>query len=123
MSYRERIEAIKEWGKDADDILQEIGGGYGMAILCGDYNFESSFNSLLITVAKKHLGGLDTPLKIEATILKSFDYHSQYQKLRAFKDALLWLLEKSGKEKPKEGDEIKIDHEGQVWKVKIIEKL
>lgn len=88
-TMRDRIEAVTGWDKDADDILQEIYADlreqhYIIAI--GIRNTESYGYHQEVEI----LLGLDRKPII------SFSYKNQCQKLRAFKDVLLWLAAKAG---------------------------
>lgn len=93
-SLRDRIEALTGWDKEAQDILEKI-------IRQGSY---AGSPTIEIRVVSSNCS--------EGIIVrgenwecwkgeKSFQFDSQCSKLRAFKDALLWLLDKSGIEKSK----------------------
>ena len=89
VSLKDRIEALTGWDKEADDMLQEIYADlreqhYIIAI--GIRNTESYDYHQEVEI----LLGLDRKPII------SFSYKNQYQKLQAFKDALLWLADKAG---------------------------
>ena len=123
-SLRDRIEALTGWNKEADDILQEISKnskvdmeGYYLNIRA--FNPPSSISS--------------SPMQImnpDNKVIHEIRYvPNQYSKLRAFKDALLYLLDKSGLEKvDKEKDELlkqiaelKSHHEQEGQKIKEME--
>lgn len=116
MSLRSRIEALKNgWDKEADDILQEM--GFTNKKEKHYYKIEVGTGAICIKYGK--LGcGWDFMGKGE-----TFEYNSQCEKLQAFKDALLWLLDKSGLEEHKKGDTIKIEEDGKIYKVEILEEL
>jgi len=85
---KERIEAVVAWDKDADDILQEIGGEYGIRIATvNDFAY--------INIYKGERGWLEDGERVTRLLLKSFTYSGQCEKLEAFKKALLWLLDHS----------------------------
>jgi hypothetical protein len=87
-SLRDRIEALPGWTKEADDILDEMGNIYMIKFYEKD----------------KYLEVWTDP---NGNDIETFKWISQCSKLRAFKDALLWLLDKSGLEKvDKEKDEL-----------------
>lgn len=52
-----------------------------------------------------------------------FPFSSQCQKLQAFKDALLWLLDHSDIKKDLVGETKQIEIDGTVYKAKILEKI
>ena len=109
---KERISNVTGWDKEADDILQEIGGDYYICIKAR--NSESTFvRSVEIqsNVGDRVLVG--RPLR----------YRNQCEKLSAFKQALLWLLDKSEAEKAKEGDRAEVEVDGQRFEAKLIKKL
>lgn len=113
MSLRKRIEALNNgWDKEADDILGEIQSKVD--------NCEYVRVSAYYQKEKKELHNKIT-VNLGST-QESFNYTSQCSKMTAFKDALLWLLDKSGLEGRKKGDTIKIESEGKTYKVKIIEE-
>ncbi len=102
MSLRQRIKTLSNgWDKDCDDLLQEILGNETCAI---------------------RINNKQKDIRIE--YYKSFDkvvfpYTSQCSKMTAFKDALLWLLDKSGLEKKEE----KQEKVAKLWdKIREIEK-
>ena len=118
MSLRNQIKALKNgWDKEADDILQEIlenlplGNNWVHIIVenCGD--------------APKNAKGWIKVETFSAGNMEPIYFHSQCEKHKAFQDALLWLLDKSGLEGHKVGDEIKIASERKTYRVKILEKL
>lgn len=92
MSLRTRIEALENgWDKEADDLLQEIieaGYGNGSFIEFG----------IKIVVYKNITNTIYVRTKTNNSE-KTFSFDSQCEKNQAFKDALLWLLDKSGLEK------------------------
>ena len=101
---RDKIEALTCWGKDAEDILQDIGLEYSFDI----YNKE---NHCKIVV---YVWRGDTILAHEG-----FDFNSSASKLRAFKDVLLFLAKKAGK-LDFVGKTVNADIEGKVYKVKVL---
>jgi len=109
-SLRDRIEALPGWTKEADDILDEMGNIYMIKFYEKD----------------KYLEVWTDP---NGNDIETFKWISQCSKLRAFKDALLWLLDKSGLEKvDKEKDELlkqiaelKSHHEQEGQKIKEME--
>ena len=119
MSLRSRIEALdNRWDKEADDILQEILDSL-------------SFNGKWIDLRIERCGGgnnnSDGWVKVETCKdgeSDTFHFTDQCSKMQAFKDALLWLLEKSGLESHKPGDKIKIkiESEGKTYQVKILKE-
>jgi len=92
MDLRARIEAVTGWDKSADDLLQEvnkreIGGPTYRFVIdeaenCGYVAIVEHGSFLTITDEK---------------VKESFRFDTQCEKLEAFKKALLWLAEKSGK--------------------------
>ncbi len=88
MNLKDRIEALTGWDKEADDILPDIvtKDSY-ISIPCGKEN---------------GLRFIEIQANNRTRISPQFHYDSQCEKLRAFKDALLWLLDKSDIEKKKE---------------------
>ena len=118
MTLRERIEKLNNgWDKEADDILQEIAEHIDHRVkivinqdkrdINQNYYHYGSIN-IIIDKYKKSLGWGD---------------RGSCGKNRAFKDALLWLLEKSGLESAKEGDKAEVEVEGKMWEAKLVRKL
>jgi len=91
---KQRIEAVEGWGKEADDILEEINNPCTITIRCGD---------------NKHIGqdGVTRHFISVAGSSDYFYYTSQCEKLQAFKDALMWLLDHSSIKKDEKRDKIK----------------
>ncbi len=108
MTLRQRIKALNNgWDKDADEILQEMTG---------------KENRYYINVPTHDNSYIDIRVDgAEANHIKEkFYYADQRSKMTAFKDALLWLLDKSGLEGYKKGDIIYIEADGKTYKVKIL---
>lgn len=114
---KQRIEAVKGWGKEADDLLQEI--GFKGRLLIDDNCNNQDGNILIITHGTRAIKGC---LSITGDVKAEFFYHSQCQKLAAFKQALMWLLDNSDIKKTIVGSEQKVEIEGKVYKAKIIEE-
>ena len=90
MNLKDRIEALTGWDKEADDILQEmrlINVRSGQVGYCW---------ALTIPFADSESIRI-TSNRTDTSDFEAFPYNTQYQKLQAFKDALLWLAEKAGK--------------------------
>jgi len=118
MSLRTRIEALENgWDKEADDILQEIIGrdnGIVNITICG-WSEDVSHGIKINTDAWKKTITKDKE--------KTFSFTDQCSKMTAFKDALLWLLDKSGLEGHKKGDVLKVEIDGRTYKAKVLEEL
>ena len=86
-SLRDRIEALTGWTKEADDIIKELTLKRGY--------------SVGINIREDNSGRGQIIADLFACGNKKFDFlsNSQCSKLRAFKDALLYLLDESGLEK------------------------
>jgi len=112
MSLRSRIEALDNgWDKEADDILQEVQGNYKLRVLQDkEYGWVQTFapNKSIIESNDR---------------IEEYRFDNQCEKMTAFKDALLWLLDKSGLEGYKKGDTIKIESEGKTYQVKILKEV
>lgn len=95
-SLRDRIEALTGWDKEADDVLNKL---YDKT----DLRFwVDSYGETGCIVIVGHGTCLDVIAKEgcqKQKYEKHFNFVSQCSKLRAFKDALLFLLDKSGLEK------------------------
>lgn len=108
-----RIEALQDgWTKEADDILNEVDKNKAIRIAttnnCGCINI---FNSAPV----------GSSLKFPAdTALVKFHYSYQCEKLGAFRQALLWLLNHSAIKKDLVGQEVKAEIEGKVYKVRVL---
>ncbi len=121
-SLRDRIEALPGWTKEADDLLREMMsfGNSSNYVTNWEINNENHDKGFI----RVYFGIKSAENKNEV-----FYFDSQYSKLRAFKDALLWLLDKSGLEKvDKEKDELlkqiaelKSHHEQEGQKIKEME--
>ena len=117
MTLKQRIEALNNgWDKEADNILQEIyeskmNTWYSLQIPC--HNKEPNYKNS-ISIQKGETG----------CVVRQCYFTSQCSKNRAFKDALLWLLDKSGLEKEaKEGDCAEVEVDGKRFEAKLIRKL
>ena len=86
---RKRITALEDgWNKDADDIIMEIRIHHEILF---SQDEGRSLGGLYghITITPKRSEG------IRNGIVKTFKFTSQCEKLSAFKDALMWLLDNS----------------------------
>ena len=109
-NLKQRIEALDDgWNKEADDLLEEIMDKSDRVRWIelpttseGDYIFINDSDDKHLWTSKK--------------------INSQCQKMEAFKDALLWLLNHSNIKKDLAGQEIDAEIEGKIYKVKVIEK-
>lgn len=113
MSIKDRIEALTGWDKEADDILGDVIKKTNYALVV-KYYYDGSGDFLIYEgslVEKDLMSGYIQPF--------GFSSASQCSRLRAFKDALLWLAEKAG---TIVGKEVKADIEGKIYKVKVIEE-
>ena len=108
-NMKDRIEALTGWDKEADDILQELdkkNPWYAIVMDC-----RSSGSVYVIDNSSENVSGY-------------FSYLNQCDKLRQFKNALVWMADKAGLLEPKlEGKEIKAEIEGKTYKVKVIKEL
>jgi hypothetical protein len=93
MSLRDRIEKLTGWDKEGEEIFQKVKGGYYLQM----NNLSDTSGRFMINPTYK------TPYMdfMNNTYEVQFAFQSSCKKLRAFKDALLWLLDKSGIEKSK----------------------
>jgi len=116
MSLRDRINALENgWDKEADYILQEIGGEYFICISC-----KNNEGVIAIEIQNSKRNRIKT---IETNGSSRSSADDSCEKMVLFKQALLWLLEESGKDAPQKGDTLKTEIEGKVYKVKVLEKL
>ena len=121
MNMKDRIEKLTGWDKDADDLLEELLNKTNLRLFvdnCGnnDGHFIIVTHGNILTQISKGEGlGL---LKHKAEFKFNRDF---CQKLRAFKDALLWLADKAGM-LSLAGKEVKAEIEGKVYKVKVIKE-
>jgi len=98
-SLRDRIEALtgNSTLKETDDLIREIQDGISRGIYNDGRTIEiNSWSNCWIEGDKN--GEFKVRIQVEDYI-KLFPFTTQCSKLRAFKDALLWLLDKSGIEK------------------------
>ena len=119
MTLKQRIEALNNgWDKEADDILGEVIGTHEfLPCVWGRGGGKCG----RIAIFSK---GPTTPWGDGRTPIIEFSYDNQCHKFKAFKKALLWLLDKSGLEKEaKEGDCAEVEVDGQRFKAKLIKKL
>jgi hypothetical protein len=94
---KSRIEALNDgWNKEADDILQEIVKDRGMSIKVN--NFHNDASGAKIEVYYNWNSGNGN--------FSEFKYNSQCDKNKAFKQALLWLLDHSEIKKTDNSDKI-----------------
>lgn len=108
---KNRIDKVTCWGKECDDILQEIQVNHSFDIQ-RDASTGCDRNTGIIKI---HILRGYTP---EETGF--FRYGSQCEKLDAFKEALMFLLDHSDIKKTLVGSEVKADIEGKVYKVKVL---
>ena len=87
---KDRIDRVTGWDKEADDILQEIGEGYALGIMCRD-----SFFPAVIVIRKSVVDTRAVNTKFLSQDLAQFTYDSQCSKLSSFKQVLMWLLDHS----------------------------
>jgi hypothetical protein len=117
-SLKARIANVTAWDKEADDILQEIGKGYALAIVCSDTSFPAS-----ILIRETKISPRIPNEKFITEDLAGFRYNSQCEKLTAFKKALMWLLDHSDIKKTIVGTTQKVEIEGKVYKAEIIKEV
>ena len=95
-----RIEALDNgWDKEADDILLELhkvkSNNSGLVY------FNQSWHTIHLEIRPESKGNINI-VNINNVKLVSFYYNTQCQKMKAFKDALLWLLDHSNIKDTKE---------------------
>ena len=116
MTIKERIEALTSFGQEAYQILSEIDpkGKYTIAMppICVEERSIHIFTGYRTTTSNILNGNWRVVKKIQRSA-------GQCTIERAFKDALLWILEQS---ELSVGSEVKAEIEGKVYKVKIISK-
>jgi len=112
MSLRERIEALNNgWDKEADDILEELDKAIGKR-WC--YRLSIPIWNL------KYNQGIE--VSETGKTVRSFRFISQCEKNQAFKDALLWLLDKSGLEESVVGKMYYDPQYGKIFEVRSVKK-
>lgn len=120
---KERIEAVEGWDKEADNILQEIGVMYFIDIPTTNKLGRNDGTISIATAKMENPLELKCPRPIkESKVLADFYYTDQCEKLQAFKDALMWLLDHSDIKKDIVGEEVKAEIEGKIYKVKVLER-
>jgi hemerythrin len=118
---KQRIEALDNgWTKEADEILQELTRESKHHFLVE----QDMRNAGYIFLCKYDSGSgvwLDENTeKIKPSI--KFRFCGSCEKMTAFKDALLWLLDHSDIKKSIVGQEVKVEIEYKVYKARIIEE-
>jgi hypothetical protein len=115
---KRRIEKVEGWTKEADDLIQII---HKHSERCSE-----KYYSLTISL-NQHDGNVVIRRFSDSTDfedkLVTFHFKSQCSKNRAFKDALLWLLDHSDIKKDLVGQEVKAEIEGKVYKVKVLKAI
>ncbi len=102
---KERIEALENgWDKEADDLLKEIIGKERCVI-----EFHNNNRVIEVGYYRDFLGG-------------TFKYTSQCEKMSAFRNILLYLLDHSDIKKNLVGREVKAEIEGKIYQVKVLSK-
>jgi hypothetical protein len=110
---KQRIEDLNDgWNKEADDVLQEILPFINSKIVSIFIPMPS--NTPFCQISFRDLKNL--PISPE------FKYVTQCEKMTAFKQALLWLLDHSEIKKDIVGTEQKVEIEGKVYRAKIIQE-
>jgi hypothetical protein len=92
---KQRIEAVKGWDKEADDILATIFS-----------NFQATFYFLVIPAWKVSNEDAIRIYDVDEEEVISFYFTNQSSKFAAFKKALLWLLDHSDIKKDDKSEEI-----------------
>ncbi len=105
---KDRIEGVIAWDKRADEILQEI-----LPYIETDVSGDMPYLYLEIPIRDTHTTA-NQEIKVRSHYnknreLRSFSYNSQCEKLQAFKDALMWLLDHSDIKKVDTCKQEKID--------------
>jgi hypothetical protein len=86
-----RIEGLNNgWTKEADDILQEMNVQYS---ICIPNKLSCGLGDIQIYYPEAN--SLVAPFSMKRYCIANFTYSSQCEKNRAFKNALLWLLDHS----------------------------
>lgn len=93
---KNRIEALKDgWNKEADDILQE------MNLPTANFYF------IAIEIRNDHpVNGCVRIIDANTEVVSDFEFRGQCEKLKAFKQALLWLLDHSDIKKDEKQEKI-----------------
>lgn len=126
MTLRQRIEALDDgWNKEADDILWELTNGKKEF----EFFVRNGFDDGGYVVVRERgwgtgLEGYPKRFVSEKGEQMRFAFFYQCGKMQAFKDALLYLLDKSGLEKKtkSKGDKLTIETEdGQTLKVRVLD--
>lgn len=109
-TMKERIERLDNgWDKAAQDILDEIGKDFSIQI------YETHISSYVNYNTEEFGSGKEG---------ECFYYRNRCEKMRAFKDTLLWLAEKAGKLKPDlSGQTGEVEVDGQRYEAKFIKLL
>ncbi len=116
---KQRIEALDDgWNKEADDLIREIqnhiDNGLGRTI---EINIWS--NSY-----KNRVKNGEIEVRIQVSQKRGvFKFDTQCEKMQAFKDALLWLLDHSDISKSLEGTTQKVKIDGKVYEAEIIKEV
>jgi len=112
---KRRINALDNgWTKNADDIMQEIWKAPSDDLQLYWLLIGNEANSSIRIIKSPYNDN------IEEDKVADFRYKNQCEKLKAFKNALLWLLDHSSISKDLVGQEIKADVEGRTYRVKIL---
>jgi len=112
---KRRINALDNgWTKTADDIMQEIWKAPSDDLQLYWLLIGNEANSSIRIIKSPYNDN------IEEDKVADFRYKNQCEKLKAFKNALLWLLDHSDISKDLVGQEIKADVEGKTYRVKIL---
>lgn len=105
-AIKQRIENLNNgWDKEGDDILQELQANYNSKDIL-IFHDDSGKTGI---VAVYHFGYFaleEIPNLEDKQPLISFKFTSQCEKLKAFKSALLWLLDHSDIKKDERQEEI-----------------
>lgn len=124
-TLRERIEALNNgWDNEANGILHELWEETAHKI-DGRYHYCLTISPVTNGICAIYITGGNIGSDGNwGKIIKEFRHKdTACSKNRAFKQALLWLLEQSGLDTPQVGQEVKAEIEGKVYKVKILEKV
>lgn len=106
----ERIEGLSNgWDKEANSILEEIGFHCDISIPATNGNHYVEIHAWQGTGS----GDVET-----RKILKRIEYNGQCGKMRAFRAALLWILEKS--KQPRVGEQHLVEINGHKVTVQVI---
>lgn len=114
LSLKNRIKALTSLGEEAFKIMREIGGNYTISFPTVTEKYRN------IIVYERNRDGVDIDKNYTLKVLFVAPCYKDCDIAEAYKSALLFMAEKEGKLRYKEGTILETELNGQKYKVKVL---